>query len=82
MLCELTPGGVGAGKEITAGQAAHILETITPADTVEAARWELAAELTEDLRAVDARIRETRKKTAAAVRAAATCLTGLFGWAR
>ena len=28
---------------------------------------------------MDARIRETRKKTAAAVRAAATCLTGLFG---
>ena len=79
MLCELTPGGVGAGKEITAGQAGRILETITPADTVEAARWELATELTEDLRGADAAIRETRKKIAAAVRAAGTSLTGLFG---
>ena len=46
---------------------------------MEAARWELAAELTEDLRGVDARIRETRKKAAAAVAAAGTSLTGLFG---
>ena len=77
VLCELIPGGVS--KEITAGHAGRILETITPADTVEAARWELAAELTEDLRGADAAIRETRKKIAAAVRAAGTSLTGLFG---
>ena len=77
VLCELIPGGVPG--EITAGQAGRILETITPAGTVEAARWELAAELTEDLRGADAAIRETRKKIAAAVRAAGTSLTGLFG---
>jgi transposase len=77
VLCELIPGGVPG--EITAGQAGQILASITPADTVAAARWELAAELTEDLRGIDTRIRETRKKAAIAVRAAATCLTGLFG---
>ncbi len=44
-----------------------------------AARWELAAELTDDLRGADARIRETRKKAATAVRASGTSLTGLFG---
>jgi transposase len=77
VLCELVPGGVPG--EITAGQAGQILALLTPADAVEAARWELAAELTEDLRGVDAAIRETRKKAAAAVRAAGTSLTGLFG---
>src|SRR2546429_1260284 len=77
VLCELIPGGVPG--EITAGHAGRILETITPAGTVEAARWELAAELTGDLRGADAAIRETRKKIAAAVRAAGTSLTGLFG---
>jgi transposase len=77
VLCELVPGGVPG--EITAGQAARILETITPADTVAAARRELAAELTEDLRGIDTRIRQARKKAAIAVRAAGTCLTGLFG---
>ena len=77
VLCELIPGGVPG--EITAGQAERILASITPAGAVQAARWELAAELTEDLRGVDVRIRETRKKLTEAVRAAGTCLTGLFG---
>jgi transposase len=77
VLCELIPGGVS--KEITAAHAAHLLESITPAGAVEAARWDLAAELTEDLRGIDIRIRETRKKAAAAVAAAGTSLTGLFG---
>jgi transposase len=77
VLCELIPGGVSG--EITAGQAGHVLESITPADAAAAARWELAAELTEDLRGIDTRIRQSRKKAATAVRAAGTSLTGLFG---
>jgi len=77
VLCELIPGGVP--KQITAGQAGRVLETITPADTVQAARWELAAELTGDLRGVDVAIRQTRTKLAGALRAARTSLTGLFG---
>jgi transposase len=77
VLCELVPGGVPG--EITAGRAGQVLASATPAGAVEAARWELAAELTEDLRGTDARIRETRKKAAAAVAAAGTSLTGLFG---
>ena len=77
VLCELVPGGVPG--EITAGQAARFLESVTPAGAVDAARWELAAGLTGDLRGTDARIRETRKKAAAAVAAAGTSLTGLFG---
>ena len=77
VLCELVPGGVPG--EITAGQAGQILASITPAGAVDTARWELATELTEDLRAAGTRIRETRKKAAAAVRAAGTSLTGLFG---
>jgi transposase len=77
VLCELVPGGVSG--EITAGQAGQVLASITPVGAVQAARCELAAELTEDLRGLDVRIRETRKKLAEAVRAAGTCLTGLFG---
>src|SRR5579859_2869021 len=77
VLCELVPGGVPG--EITAGQAGQVLASITPAGAVAAARCELAAELTEDLRGADIRIRETRKKLTEAVRAAGTCLTRLFG---
>ena len=77
VMCELIPGGVPG--QITAGQAAQLLDAITPAGAVDAARWELAAELTSDLRGVDTQIRETRKKAATAVRAAGTSLTRLFG---
>ena len=77
VLCDLVPGGVS--KAITAGQAGRILASVTPPDAVAAARCELAAAFVEDLRAIDARIRETRKKLAAAVAATGTSLTGLFG---
>jgi Transposase IS116/IS110/IS902 family len=46
---------------------------------VAAARCELAAGFTQDLRGTGAAIRDTRKKLAAAVRAAGTSLTGLCG---
>ena len=77
MLCELIPGGLS--KEITAGHAARVLEAITPAGAVEAARCELAAAFAEDLRGIDARVRQTRAKLATAIQATGTSLTGLFG---
>jgi transposase len=77
VLCELIPGGVS--KQITAGQAERILESVTPAGAVAAARWELAAEHAAGLRGIDAQIRQTRKKIDAAVRATGTSLTGIFG---
>jgi len=42
-------------------------------------RCELAAALLDDLRRIDTRIRETRKKLAVTAAAAGTSLTGLFG---
>jgi transposase len=77
VLCELVPGGVA--KKIIAAHAARLLGSITPPDAVAAARWELAAALLEDLRRIDAQLRETRKKLDTAVRASGTSLTGLFG---
>jgi transposase len=46
---------------------------------VQQARWELAADLLEDLRRADARLREVNKKLAAAVQATGTTLTEMFG---
>jgi transposase len=77
VLCELVPGGVS--KRITAGQATQILESIPPAGAVAAARCELAAEFIEDLRRIDAQMRETKNKLAAVVAAAGTSLTEVFG---
>ncbi|HEY3033710.1 MAG TPA: transposase [Streptosporangiaceae bacterium] len=77
VLCDLMPGGIR--REISAGQAARILEQIRPSDAVAKARCELAGEFLTDLRRLDIQLRETKKKLAAAVRASDTSLTGLFG---
>jgi transposase len=77
VLCDLVPGGVS--RPIYAAGAARILRQITPPDAVAAARCELAAAFLDDLRRIDAQIRETRKKLAVAVQATGTSLTGLFG---
>src|SRR5262249_706355 len=74
---DLVPGGVS--RPIYAARAARLLQQITPPDAVAAARCELAAAFLEDLRRIDAQIRETRKKLATAVQTTGTSLTRLFG---
>jgi transposase len=76
VLGELIPGGVP--KAVTTARAGRVLKALRPAGAVETARCERAADLLEDLRRIDARIRETRKKPAV-VAAAGTSVTGLFG---
>jgi transposase len=77
VLCDLVPGGFG--KEITAGQAAGLLQRIRPSGAVAQARYDLASEFIEDLRRLDAQLRDTRNKLTAAVKASATSLTEIFG---
>src|SRR5215831_14624665 len=77
VLCDLIPGG--HSREISAAQAARILEGVTPSGAVARARCELAAEFLTDIRRLDAQLRDTNKKLAAAVRASGTSLTGIFG---
>jgi len=77
VLWDLVPGG--HPKEISAAQAARILEQAAPSGAVDRARAELAAEFLEDMRRLDAQLRDTKKKLAAAVRASGTSLTRVFG---
>ena len=77
VLCDLVPGGIS--QEISAAQAARVLESVHPSQAVETARCELAAEFLADLRHLDGQIRDTRKKLATAVRASGTTLTEIFG---
>jgi transposase len=77
VLCELVPGGIS--KEITAGQASRALESIKPSGAVALARHELAAEFLEDLRRIDAQMRDTKKRLAVVVRASGTTTTEIFG---
>jgi transposase len=78
VLCGLLAGGVS--KQITAARAARIRELVTPSGPAAAARRELAGQFLEDLRGLDAQLRDTRKKLPAAVRAPGTSLTGVFGF--
>jgi transposase len=77
VLCELIPGGVS--KQITAGQAARILEAAEPCGAAGAARWVLAAQYLTDLRRIDIQRRDMQKKLAVAVRASGTTVTEIFG---
>jgi transposase len=77
VLCDLVPGGTA--KQISAAQAARILGQATPSGAVGLARAELAAEFLEDIRRLDAQLRGTRKKLAAAVKFSGTTLTEVFG---
>jgi transposase len=77
LLCELVPGGFP--REITARQAAVLLESLqanTPADV---ARVELAGEILDDLRRVDVQLHELHKRLTAVVLASKTTVTRTFG---
>jgi transposase len=77
VLCELVAGGVP--DEIYAEKAALLLAK-ADADTVAAAaRVELATELIDDLRRLDAKIKTSRKRLDAAVVASGTTTTDVFG---
>ena len=77
VLCELIPGGVS--KRLTAAHAAGLLQALTPSGAVEAARCELAAAFVEDLRRIDAQMRDAKKKLTVAVAASGTTVTEIFG---
>ncbi|MGB6582930.1 MAG: transposase [Streptosporangiaceae bacterium] len=77
MLCDLVPGGTS--KQISAAQAARIFGQVTPSGAAGLARAELAAEFPGDMRHLDAQLRGTRRKLAAAVKVSGTTLTQVFG---
>jgi transposase len=60
VLCELIPGGVP--KVITTARAGGVLKALRPDGAVETARWELASDLLDDLRRIDARIRRGQEE--------------------
>jgi len=77
VLCDLVPGG--HSKEISAAQAARLLEQAAPSGAVARARAAFVGEFLADLRRLDTQLRGTRKKLAAAVKASGTTLTQVFG---
>jgi transposase len=77
LLIELVPGGIS--KEITVNAAQALLDGVAPGDPVAQIRHELASEHLDDLRHLDTQMRASRRRLEAAVRAAGTTVTDIFG---
>ena len=77
LLCELVAGGVP--DEIYATKAAKLLASVQPDGAVACARVELAYDLLEDLRRLDAEIKESKRRLDAVVKASRTSTTKIFG---
>ena len=74
VLCDLVPGGVTRRRSPRLRPPGSWSRP-RPSGAVAQARAELAAEFLADLRRLDAQLRETKKKLAAAVKASGTTLT-------
>ena len=77
LLAELAPGGIT--KEINASDVDRFLADLSPATAVERTRYELAAELLDDIRRLDEQLKASHKRIRAAVLASSTSVTDLFG---
>jgi transposase len=77
LLVELAPGGIA--KEINASDVDAFLAAVTPATPVEQVRYDLAVELLDEIRHLDAQLKASHKRIRAAIAASSTTVTDLFG---
>jgi transposase len=77
LLVELAPGGIA--KEINASDVDTFLARLSPTSPVEHIRFELAVELLDDIRRLDAQLKESHNRIRTAVTASSTSLTDVFG---
>jgi transposase len=76
-LNELCPGGIA--KELNAGDAQQLLDRFLPATAVERVRHQLALELLEEVRVLDAQLKASHRRIRDAMKATDTSLTDIFG---
>ena len=76
-LAELAPGGIA--KELYVSDAERLMAKITPETPAEQVRYDLALELLDDVRRLDAQTKESHRRIRVAVKASGTSLTELYG---
>ena len=76
-LANLSPGGIS--KELNASDAVRLLGDFDPTTPVEQTRYDLALELLDDVKRLDAQLKESHKRIKTAVKASGTTLTELYG---
>lgn len=77
LLLELDPGGMS--KEMYASDVDRFLAEVTPTTPAAQVRFDLALELLDDIRRLDAQLKESHKRIRTAVAASGTTLTEVFG---
>lgn len=77
LLVEMAPGGIA--KQINASDVDTFLARLAPASPVEQIRFDLAVELLDDIRRLDAQLKASHKRIRTAVTASSTSLTDVFG---
>ena len=77
VLAELDAGGIA--KEINASDVEPFLAGLTPTTPAEQVRVELAVDLLDDIRRLDAQLKVSHKRIRSAVAASGTTLTDVFG---
>ena len=77
IVAELVAGGID--KELVTSQVTALLDGLEATTATQAARLEIAAELTDDLARLDAQIKASKRRLADAVAASGTSLTDIFG---
>lgn len=77
VLCVLVPGGAKRG--LSAALAAQILRTVRPVELVDIERRRVAMDLIGDLRRFDSQLEAINDRIGAAVTAAGTSLTEIYG---
>jgi len=77
LLAELAPGGIA--KELYVSDAERLMAKITPETPAEQVRYDLALELLDDVRRLDAQTKESHRRIRVAVKASGTSVTEIFG---
>jgi transposase len=77
LATELSPGGIA--KKLNSTDAAKFLAVVTPSDAVSRLRWDLIAELADDIARIEAQSKQSERRIRDAVRASGTTVTDIYG---
>jgi hypothetical protein len=80
LLAKLAPGGIA--KELYVSNAGRLLAKITPHTPAEQVRYDLALELLDAVRRLDAQTQESTAGSESPSRRRAACSSRSMGWAR
>ena len=77
LATELSPGGIA--KKLNSTDAAKFLATVTPTDAVAQLRWDLIAELADDIARLEAQTKQSERRLRDAVAASGSTVTNIYG---